>query len=92
MTTYSILISPVTTLSSIALYSVPVHSIGLNSWRYDMPNSFYICSQSTAQELTDIFLLHLQNAINYRFLIIEISENRQGFLPKDTWNFIKNNS
>lgn len=64
----------------------------ITAWRYDMPNSFYICSQSTAQELTDIFLLYLQNAINYRFLIIEISENRQGFLPKDTWNFIKNNS
>lgn len=56
-------------------------------WRYDMPNSFYLQSEKSAQELTDLFVEKL-NKEDKRFIISEIKDNRQGYLSKDTWNFI----
>ena len=56
-------------------------------WRYDMPNSFYLHSQKSAQELTDLFVEKL-NKPDKRFFISEITSNRQGYLPMETWDFI----
>ncbi len=55
-------------------------------WRYDIPNSFYIHSNASADELT----AKIANKFPGRkcFLFVEISENRQGYLSKETWNFI----
>lgn len=55
-------------------------------WRYDIPNSFYIHSKASADELT----AKIANKFPGRkcFLFVEISENRQGYLSKETWNFI----
>ena len=57
------------------------------NWRYDMPNSFYLQTEKSAQELTDIFVRKL-NKNDKRFLISEITNNRQGYLPGDTWKFL----
>ena len=57
------------------------------NWRYDMPNSFYLQTEKSAQELTDLFVEKL-NKNEKRFLISEITDNRQGYLPGDTWKFI----
>lgn len=55
-------------------------------WRYDLPNSFFVYSNNSANELTTA----LANRVpNYKcFLFVEISSNRQGYLKKPTWNFI----
>ena len=55
-------------------------------WRYDIPNSFYIHSNASADELT----AKIANKFPGRkcFLFVEIFENRQGYLSKETWNFI----
>ncbi len=54
-------------------------------WRYDIDNCYYLKSELSADEIT-------QNILRYargRFLITEISSNRQGILPKRTWEFLK---
>lgn len=56
-------------------------------WRYDMPHSFYIISEKTAAELSESFLNF--NGRKGRFLIVEVSDNRQGILPKDTWHLLR---
>ena len=57
-------------------------------WRYDMPHSFYIISESSASDLYNSFINF--NGKKGRFLIMEISDNRQGLLPSETWYLLKN--
>jgi len=57
-------------------------------WRYDMPHSFYLISEATAAELAASLKEHV--AKKGRFLITEVSDNRQGWLPKETWQLLKN--
>lgn len=56
-------------------------------WRFDMPNSFYLISEENAHVLVDRIYSQITSD-SCRFFITEISMNRQGYLPKDTWNFI----
>lgn len=66
------------------LNSIPA----VQNWRYDLPNTFYIVSDKTANELATLIMAKRPNK---RFIIAEISKgNRQGWLPKDTWNFLNN--
>ena len=58
------------------------------SWRYDIPNSFYLVSNSSAQELTESLIRQLSPE-SKRFLIMEVSNNRQGYLSKETWDFLR---
>jgi hypothetical protein len=58
------------------------------TWRIDMPHSIYLVSESTASELSADLAKKTNNS--RRFLIVEISDNRQGWLPTDTWYFLKN--
>lgn len=51
-----------------------------------MPNSILLKSSSDANKLCDE--IRARNS-NGRFFICEISSNRQGYLPNDTWAFIK---
>lgn len=60
-------------------------------WRYDLPNSFYIVSTKTADQLTDLILEHYKETKGLRFVITEIPpNNRQGWLPNSTWEFMRN--
>jgi len=58
----------------------------IETWRYDMPNSYYIISEYTASEIANAIRKKIPNG---RFLVSEIETNRQGWLSKDTWDFIK---
>ncbi len=59
-------------------------------WRYDMPHSFYLVSEKSAAELSESFSNF--NGRKGRFLIAELSENRQGLLPKETWQLLRSKS
>ncbi len=59
----------------------------VSKWRYDLPNSFYLISYSSAQEISDEFR-DAFGGKNYRFLVTEIGKNKQGWLPKETWHLI----
>ncbi len=58
----------------------------INTWRFDMPNSFYIISEKSADELSEHFL----KFSNERglFIITEMTENTQGWLPQRSWDII----
>lgn len=56
-------------------------------WRYDISNCFYVVSDATAQTLSHMFREQIPRG---RFLFVEITRNRQGFLPKEAWEFITN--
>lgn len=57
------------------------------NWRYDMPNSFYIISDHPAQVLVEKIHSRITSE-SCRYFITEITSNFQGYLPKDSWNFI----
>lgn len=64
-----------------------VNGCGLvKAWRYDMPNSMYLASEASAQKLSDSLREALPQG---RFLITELSENRQGWLTSETWHLFR---
>lgn len=63
------------------------NTVEVLDWRYDMPNSFYLISNHDAYVLVDRIRSKIQSE-TCRFFITEISNNYQGYLPKDTWDFI----
>lgn len=58
----------------------------INTWRFDLPNCFYVISDFTAQQLYDEF--SSINGTNGRFMFIEASSNRQGQMVPDTWHLL----
>ena len=52
----------------------------------DMPHAILLKSSSDANKLCDD--IRAKNP-HGRFFVCEISSNRQGYLPNDTWTFIK---
>lgn len=61
----------------------------IEHWRFDMPNCYYLASNSSAQVIAQ----SIQDQFpNRRFLISRITEYEyQGWLPRATWNFIRDN-
>lgn len=57
----------------------------ISHWRYDLPNCFYLLSESSADEIAKLIRAKLGNK---RFLITEITSNRQGWLPQKSWDVI----
>jgi hypothetical protein len=59
------------------------------TWRYDLPNSFYLVSDSNARVLAK--RLRELAGDKGRFIITEISANdRGGWLTADSWYLINN--
>ena len=56
------------------------------TWRFDIPNSFYLVSESSADDLSEIFLKYSNE--EGLFLIVEIKDNYQGWLPERSWSLI----
>lgn len=60
------------------------------TWRFDMPNIFYIISDYSAQNLYEEFIQH--NGKKGRFMFIEAGTNRQGQMLPDTWHLLTHKS
>lgn len=59
------------------------------TWRYDLPHSFYLVSESDAKSLA--VSIRAETGEKGRFLVTEIPDaNRWGWLPPDTWYFVRN--
>lgn len=58
----------------------------ISHWRFDMPNTFYLVSDRSAQELYEV--VQRFNEKRGRFLISEIGSNKQGWLPAKTWHLL----
>lgn len=57
------------------------------NWKYELPNSFYLISPKSAQELSAI--IRSFTGKKGRFLVMECSANRQGWLDPATWTFLQ---
>ncbi|MBI4370953.1 MAG: hypothetical protein HY552_01510 [Elusimicrobia bacterium] len=73
------------TMESVKKYLNAIPEI--KHWRYDMTNAFYIVSESSAETLFE--KIHAQNGTG-KFIIVEIGENRQGWITADSWYLIQN--
>jgi hypothetical protein len=58
----------------------------IDTWRFDIPNSFYIISEKSADALSKHFLSFSKE--KGLFLITEITDNSQGWLPQRSWDLI----
>lgn len=58
------------------------------SWYYCMTHAIFIRSELTAKELTDLFreFSHSRG----RFIILDCNTDRNGWLPKKAWEFMRN--
>lgn len=56
------------------------------NWRYDTPHAFYLISESDAEEIAELILQFTRG--DGRFLITEVAENSQGWLPRGAWRFL----
>ena len=57
------------------------------TWRYDLPHCMYLVSSATAKDLSESFRRSAKP--KSRFIVTEITENSYGWLPPDTWYFMK---
>jgi len=56
-------------------------------WRTDLPSMFYVISEANAADLSQSLSTFLGG--KGRFLFSEVSENRQGRLPRETWYLLR---
>ena len=56
------------------------------NWRYELPNSFYLVSELSADESADL-ILKFTNKKGF-FIVTELNPNKQGWLPKKSWAVI----
>ena len=61
-------------------------SPSISSWRYDIPNVFYLISEKDAYQLYDEFAE--KKGTNGLFLFMEYNTNSQGMLLNKTWHFL----
>ena len=57
------------------------------NWITTLPNSFFVVSDRSASELSEVFRSFTKD--KGRFIILDVDTDRNGWLPKKTWNFIK---
>jgi len=57
-------------------------------WRYDMPNCFYLISEYDADEISESIREYSGN--KGRFIVVEVTDNKQGWLPSKTWYLLNN--
>lgn len=57
------------------------------TWRYDMTNAFYLISEESADVISNELRERIKS--NGRFIVTEISENRQGWLTEASWYLIR---
>jgi hypothetical protein len=69
-----------------ALFDELKKSVG---WWHYIANSWLIISEDDAKGIFEKLKPHLDNDIN--LLVIEVGKDRQGWLPKKAWEWIKKN-
>ena len=58
------------------------------TWRTDLPHCFYLVSEADSETLARSFRRHAND--KGRFLIMEASDNRFGWLPNESWYLLRN--
>lgn len=60
----------------------------VETWRYDMPNMFYIISIYTAKQIAE--QIRELSGAKGKFIITENTENSYGWLNSDSWYLLQN--
>ena len=61
----------------------------IKTWRFDLPNTFYLISDQSAHDLAMVLQENLtMRQEGKRFIIALLGDDIQGWLPRETWNFI----
>ena len=60
----------------------------INTWRYDLPNCFYLISEYSAKQISEEIRERCSN--NGRFIVSEIPTNSYGWLSDGSWHLIQN--
>ena len=60
----------------------------VKTWRTDIPNCFYVVSETDAKTLAN--LIREKTGNKGRLIVSEVSGNCYGWLTKESWYFIKN--
>lgn len=61
----------------------------VSTWRFDMPHSFYIISDSDAKTIAEK-LRSASGKNDGRFIVTEIPANSWGYLTGESWYLIQN--
>lgn len=59
------------------------------NWKRELPNCYYLISPSSAQELSDALQRLRTGKDASKFIVAELTENRQGFLDPNSWTFLR---
>lgn len=62
-----------------------LNSEGLKTWRTELPGCIMLKTVNSAEDVSGL----LRGKMNGKFLVAEISGNRQGMLSPDGWEFLK---
>ena len=66
------------------------HEDVFQNWYAVLPNSFFIVSDKSATQITDMLHeLRLKKG-GGRFIVVDLDTDRNGWLPRSTWDFIRN--
>lgn len=62
----------------------------IETWRYDLPNCFYLVSEYSAKQISEELRSKFDN--QGTFIVSEISTNSYGWLPDGAWHLIQNHA
>lgn len=59
------------------------------NWTYVLPYSFFVVSELSAKDLTQVLHEHraTRNGLA-RFIVIDVDTDKSGWLPRKTWTFM----
>lgn len=59
-------------------------------WYSCMPNCVFLTSSLSAGEIADSIRANFGTEAGQRFLVVEVHDDRQGWLPKKAWHIFRN--
>jgi len=78
-----------TTLGSVEQVKAWLNEIPqIIHWRRDLPYCFYLISEASAQDLAKALRVKASN--KGRFIISEVTSNKQGWLTSESWYMLNN--
>ncbi|AFY61400.1 hypothetical protein Syn6312_2285 [Synechococcus sp. PCC 6312] len=57
------------------------------NWMTVLPNSFFVISDKSAKELSEVFRTFTNDQGS--FIILDVKTDRNGWLPKKAWEFVR---
>jgi hypothetical protein len=70
--------------------SEAIQSIGAGGWWHHLSPTWLVITQKDANDVAQLIVPHIQDLQKARLLVIEVQPGmRQGWLPKNAWEWIR---